>query len=152
MNNTPNESPSLESIVEQEGILVHLTKGFSMMPLIRQNRDMIIVKKLQKSPKENDVLLYKDDNGKYVLHRVIKVLKDGYIIRGDNNFFHEYDIKDKDIIGILDGFYRDDKYIDCNTNKLYKIYIQLNRRTYYLRKCYSEFRLLLTKIKYAIKK
>ncbi len=148
--NTQKETVDFESLIEKEGILVHLTKGFSMMPLIRQNRDTIIVKKMKNPPKANDVLLYKDKSGRYVLHRVIKVLKNGYIIRGDNNFFNEYDIKDENIIGILDGFYRDDKYIDCNNNKLYRIYIQLNRRTYYLRKGYSKIRSLLSKIKHAI--
>ena len=147
---TQNEVTDFESLIERDGVFAQLTKGISMMPLIRQNRDTIIVKKIENAPKENDVLLYKKNSGKYVLHRVIKGLENGYVIRGDNNFFNEYDIKDEDIIGILEGFYRDDKYIDCNKNKLYKLYIQLNRRTYYLRKCYSKFRSLLSKIKHAI--
>ena len=148
--NTSAKTAKFEEIIEKDGILVQLTKGISMMPLIRQNRDTIIVKKIENPPKENDVLLYKNNAGKYVLHRVIKVLKNGYIIRGDNNFFNEYDIKDENIIGILDGFYRDDKYIDCNKNKMYKIYIQLNRRTYYLRKFFSKIRSVLSKIKHTI--
>ena len=148
--NIQNEATDYETLIEKDGVFAQLTKGISMMPLIRQNRDTIIVKKIENPPKENDVLLYKNKIGKYVLHRVIKVLENGYIIRGDNNFFNEYDIKDDDIIGILDGFYRDDKYIDCNKNKLYKIYIQLNRRTYYLRKIFSKIRSLLSKIKHAI--
>ncbi len=148
--NTQNEVTDYETLIERDGVFAQLTKGFSMMPLIRQNRDTIIVKKLKNPPKENDVLLYKNKYGKYVLHRVIKVLKNGYVIRGDNNFFNEYDIKKENIIGILEGFYRDDKYIDCNKNKLYKIYIQLNRRTYYLRKILSKSRSLLSKIIHAI--
>lgn len=148
--NTQNEITDYETLIEKDGIFAQLTKGFSMMPLIRQNRDTIIVKKLEEKPKENDVLLYKNKSGKYVLHRVIKVLENGYIIRGDNNFFNEYDIKDENIIGILEGFYRDDKFIDCSNNKLYKIYVQLNRRTYYLRKIFSKIRSLLSRIKHAI--
>ncbi|MBR5322807.1 MAG: S24/S26 family peptidase [Clostridia bacterium] len=150
--NKNNEIIDYETIIQRDGVLAQLTKGFSMMPLIRQNRDTIIVKKLEGLPKENDVLLYKNNMGKYVLHRVIKVLENGYIIRGDNNFFNEYDIENKNIIGVLEGFYRDDKFIDCNKNKLYKIYVQLNRRTYYLRKTYSYFRSILSKTKHAIVK
>lgn len=148
--NTQNEITDYETLIEKDGVFAQLTKGFSMMPLIRQNRDTIIVKKLEEKPKENDVLLYKNKAGRYVLHRVIKVLENGYIIRGDNNFFNEYDIKDENIIGILEGFYRDDKYIDCGNNRLYKIYVQLNRRTYYLRKTFSKIRPLLSRIKHAI--
>ena len=150
--NKNNEIIDYETIIQRDGVLAQLTKGFSMMPLIRQNRDTIIVKKLEGLPKENDVLLYKNNMGKYVLHRVIKVLENGYIIRGDNNFFNEYDIENKNIIGVLEGFYRDDKFIDCNKNKLYKIYVQLNRRTYYLRKTDSYFRSILSKTKHAIVK
>ncbi len=136
--------------IEKDGVIAQLTRGFSMMPMLRQNRDTVIIKRITEKPKENDVLLYLNDEDKYVLHRVIKVLDNGYIIRGDNNFFNEYNIRDENIVGILEGFYRDEKFIDCSKNAGYKLYIQLNRRTYYLRMAYSKFRSVLSKIKHKI--
>ncbi|MBR5314842.1 MAG: S24/S26 family peptidase [Clostridia bacterium] len=134
-------------ILEKDGVLAQLPVGFSMYPMLRQKHDTVVIEKINEKPKENDVVFYQKDNGKYVLHRVIKVEKEGYIIRGDNCFFNEYDIKDRHILGILKGFYRGEKYVDCQTNKKYKIYVFFNRSSYYVRYFLHSVRSLLSKIK-----
>ena len=73
--------------------------------------------------KKYDVVLYKRDN-KYILHRILKVLPDGYIIAGDHNVFIETDIKDKDILGVMKRVVRDGKSITPD-NIWYKIYVHL---------------------------
>ena len=40
------------------------------------------------------------------------LIKNGYIICGDNRGVLEKDVKESDIIGVLDGFYQGDRYID----------------------------------------
>ncbi len=138
------------AILEKDGVLAQLPVGFSMYPMLRQNYDTVIIEKIKEKPKENDVVFYHRDDGKYVLHRIIKVKNDGYVIRGDNCFFNEYDITDKHIIGILKGFYRGEKYVDCKLNKRYKAYVFFNRSTYFLRYLLHSVRLLLSKIKHKI--
>ena len=150
MMNDTSQHKSYKDILNEYGVLAQYPTGYSMYPMLRQNIDTVVIKKIKDKPKENDVVFYLRDNGKYVLHRIIKVKKDGYVIRGDNCFFNEYDIKDRHIIGILEGFYRNDKYIDCKTNKKYKAYVYFYRGTYYIRKFYSRFRSLLSKIKHNI--
>ena len=87
--------------------LVYTNKGCSMMPLIKQGRDMVIIrKKGEERLKKYDVALYVKGPNHYILHRVIKVNKDDYTIRGDNNYFTEYGIKDSDIVGVLIGVIR----------------------------------------------
>lgn len=138
------------AILEKDGVLAQLPVGFSMYPMLRQNYDTVIIERIKEKPQENDVVFYHRDDGKYVLHRVIKVKKDGYVIRGDNCYFNEYDITDKHIIGILKGFYRGEKYVDCKSNKKYKAYVFFNRYTYYLRYLLHSVRLFLSKIKHKI--
>ena len=63
-----------------------------MMPLIKQDRDLLIIEPVHGRLKKYDVPLYKRDNGQYVLHRILKVREQGYVICGDNRWAKEYGI------------------------------------------------------------
>lgn len=145
-----NITTDYRTILENDGVLAQIPVGFSMFPMLRQKKDTVVIEKLTASPTENDVVFYQRDNGKYVLHRIIKVKENGYIIRGDNCFFNEYDVEDRHIIGILKGFYRGEKYIDCKSNFGYKLYVFFNRSTFYIRYALHSVRLILSKIKHKI--
>ena len=59
-------------------------RGMSMFPLLKDKRDSFKLEKIKDAPKRKDIVLYKRDNGQFVLHRIIKE-KDGlYTIVGDN--------------------------------------------------------------------
>ena len=83
-----------EEELEKSGKLVYTTVGVSMRPLIKQDRDISIISKPNGRLKKFDVALYKRPNGQYVLHRVVKVLENGYVILGDNCVSKEYNIKE----------------------------------------------------------
>ena len=97
-----------ENIVEEQllkyGSYATNTVGVSMKPLFKTKRDVVIIKKPDGELKKYDVALYPRGD-KYVLHRVIKVRDDDYVIRGDNTFSKEY-IKKSDVIGVLYAFNR----------------------------------------------
>ncbi|MBR5783249.1 MAG: S24/S26 family peptidase [Clostridia bacterium] len=112
---------TVESILERDGVFTRMAKGHSMYPMIRSCRDQIIVEKLTRAPKLYEVVLYKRECGTYTLHRVIRKKGDVYIIWGDNCDYVEEIALDQ-ILGVLVGFYRGNKYIDCRKNILYKIY------------------------------
>ena len=90
-----------EDVIERDGRLVYTNVGDSMRPLIRQDRDILIIEKPHGRLKKYDVPLYKRDSGQYVLHRVLKVRPDDYVICGDNRYNKEYGITDRHIIGVL---------------------------------------------------
>ena len=73
--------------------------------------------------KKYDVVLYKRGEN-YILHRILRVLPDGYIIAGDNNTLLEYDIKDEQIIGVMVRVIRDGKEIRM-TEKKYRLYVHI---------------------------
>lgn len=113
---------SIREILDKTGTYTGLTMGTSMWPLLHQQRDNIIVVKPKERLKKYDVALYVTSYGKYIMHRVIEVHDDHYIITGDNLLKREY-VTDDMICGKLVGFYKNGKkYIDCENSKLYKLY------------------------------
>lgn len=123
---------SLEQIIEAEGEILELPRGFSMWPMLINQRDTIVLKKPRFPLKTHDVVLYRRPD-KCVLHRFLYKKGDVLVIRGDNCRENELDITEERIFGMLKGFYKGDKYIDCETNKGYKLYVWFWRYTYYLR-------------------
>ena len=113
-----------EDVIERDGRLVYTNVGDSMRPLIRQDRDILIIEKPQGRLKKYDVPLYKRDSGQYVLHRVLKVRDSDYVICGDNRYSKEYGITDRHIIGVLTAVVRDGKEIPI-TDLRYRLYVHL---------------------------
>lgn len=116
---------SIKEILDRTGTYTGLTMGSSMQPLIHQQRDNIIVVKNKDRLKKYDVPVYVTPDGKYIMHRVIKVCDDHYVIVGDNLLRKEY-VTDDMICGVLVGFYKNGKrYIDLQNSVPYKIYSRI---------------------------
>ena len=120
------KTTTFEEILEKDGYLVYTTVGWSMMPLLRQRKDIVKIR-ARKSPEERfkkyDVVLYKR-GPKYVLHRIIKVRPDDYVIVGDHNIRKEYGITDARILGVMTQVIRDGKEITPDNLK-YRLYVHL---------------------------
>jgi len=102
--------------------VIFKVRGMSMFPLLRDQRDSVKLEKITKEPKRKDIILYKRDNGQYVLHRIIKE-KDGlYTLVGDNQSYKEYPIRKDQVLGIVTSIIRKGKEIDFNKSKKYKLY------------------------------
>ena len=113
-----------EDVIERDGRLIYTNVGNSMRPLIRQDRDILIIEKYEGRLKKYDVPLYKRDSGQYVLHRVLKVRDSDYVICGDNRYSKEYGITDRHIIGVLTAVVRDGKEVPI-TDWRYRLYVHL---------------------------
>ncbi len=105
---------SFEQVIAERGELIYTNVGDSMYPLIKP-RDLLVIKKPELPLKRLDIPLYKRDNGQYVLHRIIKVRKEDYLICGDNRVYAESGITDKHIIGVLTDIIRNEKTISVYT-------------------------------------
>lgn len=91
-----------EEYLEKHGEMTYGNVGVSMMPLLKQGRDLFTVKKKgKKRCKKYDVVLYRRPPNSYVLHRIIEVRKNDYVILGDNCINKEYGITDDDILGVM---------------------------------------------------
>ena len=106
-----------EDVISEKGQLIYTNVGDSMYPLI-QPRDLLVIKKLSRPIRCFDVPLYKRDSGQYVLHRVMKIKKDGsYVMCGDNRSQLEYGITDRHIIGTLTDIIRNGQTIPVTIPK-----------------------------------
>lgn len=111
-----------EEYLEKYGELTYTNVGVSMLPMLRQGRDVFTVKKkTEERCRKYDVVLYRRPPNHYVLHRIVKVRENDYVICGDNCMNLEYGIKDEDIIGVLEEFVRKGHKISVD-NFLYRSY------------------------------
>ena len=100
---------SFEEVLARDGRLVYTNVGDSMLPLIRQGRDLLVIEPPKGRLKQYDIPLYRRDSGQYVLHRILAVREDSYVLCGDNRWSKEYGVTDRQIIGVLTGLVRDGK-------------------------------------------
>ena len=114
---------SIEEEIRTTGRLLYSNRGTSMLPLIREGRDMVVLVRPEGRLKKYDVPLYKPTpfQGKYVLHRIVKVREKDYVIRGDNCYSNETGITDDDIVGVLSAVIRNGKELKISSFR-YKLY------------------------------
>lgn len=123
---------SIEEQLREHGVVVSTTAGVSMWPMLRNRRDRVVLTAVgEKQLEKFDLPLYRLPDGKYVLHRIIGVREDCYIIRGDNTYRKEYVPKDW-ILGYVTEFYRGGKHVDASS-KGYRFYVSVWNKLYFLR-------------------
>lgn len=143
---------TFEDVLATQGKLIHTNTGDSMMPLLREGRDLMIIEPRPAGRlKRLDAVLYKRPNGKYVMHRILKVRKHDYVLCGDNRCKREYGVPDEWIIGILTGVIRDGKTIPV-TDRRYQRYVHLRCDFFWIRVFLLRTKRALRKIKRKIVK
>ena len=115
---------TIEEEINENGKLVFTNVGTSMKPLIKQDKDILIIEKTNGKLKKYDIPLYKRKDGQYVLHRILNVSNDEYVICGDNCYIKEYGITDSNIIGVLTAIVRKGKQVKTTDFK-YKLYTHI---------------------------
>ena len=109
--------------LEAGGTVTFTPHGTSMLPMLRDGEDVVVLKKPQGRLHLFDIPLYRRDNGQYVLHRVIDFCRDGtYILCGDNQFAKEKGITDSQIIAVISGFVRKGKAYSVKSFR-YRVYV-----------------------------
>jgi signal peptidase len=115
-------APIIEWLIS-EGCQIKLTvTGNSMYPFLRHGIDSVVLDKdTNRKVKKRDIVLFRRNNGKYVLHRVVKVSEGGELyLAGDAQRFVEGPINREQVTGIVTMIYRGEKKIACNSF-LYKL-------------------------------
>ena len=108
-----------KSELEKHGVIGFVPGGNSMWPTLKNRGQSVVVRKKEGRLKKFDVALYSRENGAFVLHRVMKVTDNGYIICGDSQFTLET-VKEEQVFGVMEGFYRGKKYVECTDPKYCK--------------------------------
>ena len=98
-------------------------KGTSMLPMLRQGIDSVVLSPLKGKLKKYDLPLYRRKDGSFVLHRIVKA-GDIYTCIGDNQFQLEPGVRHEQMIGVVTAFYRDKKRWEV-TSVAYWLYCRL---------------------------
>ena len=122
-----SQSLPMESLSEllmlqmQNGGRARLTvTGYSMMPLLRNRVDSVELIADTQQRNKGDIILYRRENGQYVLHRIVGKGPQGYICCGDNQAVRE-SVAPEQVIAVADGFFRNGKKYELS-NIGYRMY------------------------------
>ena len=132
------ECVTFEEELARSGKLVYTNVGVSMLPLLREGRDVMMIEAREPGEiRRFDAVLFRRKGvigrGAYVLHRILKVLPDGkYWIVGDNCTSGEV-VATEDILGVLTQVGRGGRKTIHVTDFSYRMYVLLWCRPYHFR-------------------
>lgn len=124
--------------------------GVSMMPMLRSRRDTVDLIPVTEKRKAGDIILYRRENGQFVLHRIIRVTEDGYICCGDNQAMRE-DVSHSQLLAVVDGFTYKNKHYTLE-DPGYRLYAWACVKLFLFRKPYIAVRRRLGRLRSAIRR
>ena len=80
-------------------------RGISMLPMLRQGIDSVVLSPVPEKLKKYDLPLYQRDDGKYILHRIVEAGQT-YTCIGDNQFDCETGVRHDQVIAVVTSFTR----------------------------------------------
>ena len=114
-----------------------MPRGTSMLPMLRQGYDSVILAPADKGIKPGDIALYKNKHG-YILHRVIRLGKESYYFCGDNQAVLE-EVSPDQILAVVTAYTKRGKLCQL-TAPGYRLYRTIWVRWFCLRKYYIAVR------------
>ncbi|MGN0569546.1 MAG: S24/S26 family peptidase [Candidatus Fimenecus sp.] len=115
--------PAIKESLDTGGTVELPITGTSMLPLLVQGRDTVLIKKAD-TVKKGDIIFYRRDDGHFVLHRIVGKDANGYILCGDNQWKKEYGICNRHIIAVVKSINRNGKEINADDFG-YRLYSKL---------------------------
>ncbi|MBQ6381189.1 MAG: hypothetical protein IJJ41_06295 [Clostridia bacterium] len=124
-----------QRVLQKNGVLSFTPGGISMWPIISNRADTVIIEVPKGILKKYDVAFYTRESGQPVLHRVLKVNEDSYDMCGDSQTAVEKGVPHSAVFGVMTGYYKNGKFIDCRKNVFYKCVVRLWSCSIFLRRC-----------------
>ena len=105
--------------LEEKGSASLVVTGSSMLPMLRPIKDSVLLAPPERY-KKGDIILYRRENGKYVLHRIL-TKKEGYVICCGDNQWEKERVDDTWVLAVVTDFYKQRKKYSV-TAKWYRLY------------------------------
>ncbi len=115
--------PLIEERIKSGGKVSFTPMGISMYPMLRNGVDRVVLSPKPDKLKKYDVILYRRNNGQYILHRII-CTGESYTCIGDNQYKREKGIREEQIIAVVTSFTRKEREYSVN-EFAYKIYCRV---------------------------
>lgn len=95
-------------------------RGISMLPMLRQGIDTVVLSPVPEKLQKYDLPLYRRSSGQFVLHRIIQA-GETYTCMGDNQFDPEPGLQHGQMVALVTAFTRGQKRIPV-TDPGYRLY------------------------------
>lgn len=103
--------PQLLELLEETDPVPLVITGGSMTPFLVHGRDTVYLSKITTPPKRGDMILYRRDNGRYILHRVYRVEDGQYTMVGDAQTLLESGIRRDQMLAVVSAVCRKEKLL-----------------------------------------
>ena len=126
-------APVIEETLKGGGTFEIAVKGTSMLPLLVEGRDTVVLGAVSGPLEKDDIPFYRRTDGAYVLHRVRKAENGTYTMCGDNQWVEETGVSHSQIVGKAVSIRRKGREFSV-TAKRYRFYCALWRFLFPVRK------------------
>ncbi|MCR5201808.1 MAG: hypothetical protein K6D02_01755 [Lachnospiraceae bacterium] len=142
---------TIRMVLDSEGEFRMYPKGISMLPLLKEGRDSVVLVKPKGTIKAWNIAFYKRDNGAFVLHRIVKTHREEglYDMCGDNHISIEHGIREDQVIGVVKKIYIGDRCIGSH-DLWYKVYVNC-WKSMFVRRVFFKLRSIFNKVSEVIK-
>lgn len=116
------ELAKLLSVQLQHGLAPLRVTGSSMHPVFRNRLDTVMLRSFDGRVKRGDVVLYRREDGAFILHRAITCPdSEGFLCAGDNQYLAEHVCLEQ-VLAVVESFQRGSKQIPVN-NIGYRLFV-----------------------------
>ncbi len=103
--------PPLLKLLEEADCVPLVISGSSMAPFLVHRRDTVYLSKIRRPLKRGDMILYRRDNGHYILHRVYRSDSGNYTLVGDAQTELERGIRPDQVLALVSSVRRKGKLL-----------------------------------------
>lgn len=101
----------MRALLESGKAVSMVLSGNSMVPFLVNQRDLIYIEPLPSELKVGDMCFFQRDDGRFIMHRICRVTKDGCFFVGDAQPVIEGPIRRDQMFGIVTKVKRKGKWI-----------------------------------------
>lgn len=103
--------PELLAVLEEAENVPLLISGGSMTPFLADGRDTVYLSRVNGPLKKGDMILYRRDTGRYVLHRICGEDSRGFRLVGDAQTKIEQGIRQDQVLAVVTSVQRKGKIL-----------------------------------------
>lgn len=149
MKEERNREFGIEKAIQKYGCAVIVPGGNSMLPLLKPDQCSVWIKKKETYHKY-EIVLYRRRDGRFILHRIVGIEKEGFVLCGDNQTEKEKGIRKEQILGAAEQWEENGKTITSGAFG-YRLYVFFWCRLFFLRRLVFLPGKLVRRVRYQLK-
>ena len=113
----------ITELLEEGATFKIVVRGYSMLPLLGFGRDTIILRRVNSSEDiSGRIAMFRNENGRIVVHRIIGINSGIISLRGDGNLYQVEQCKREEIVAVLESVVRENgKEVSCTSRRWHRM-------------------------------